>query len=134
VRAARARSFSPAPCTTEPRADRPFVAINCGVIPLTLLESELFGHERGAFTGADARRVGYFEAAAGGTIFLDEIGETPLDLQVKLLRVVQERVFRRVGGADEISTDARVIVSTNRSLEQEVKAGRFRQDSSTVST
>ena len=112
----------------SPRADRPFVAINCGVIPLTLLESELFGHERGAFTGADARRVGYFEAAAGGTIFLDEIGETPLDLQVKLLRVVQERVFRRVGGADEISTDARVIVSTNRSLEQEVKAGRFRQD------
>ena len=103
----------------SPRADRPFVGINCGVIPLTLLESELFGHERGAFTGADGRRVGYFEAAAGGTIFLDEISETPLDLQVKLLRVVQERVFRRVGGADEIPTDARVIAATNRSLEQE---------------
>ncbi len=112
----------------NPRADRPFVAINCGVIPLTLLESELFGHERGSFTGADARRVGYFEAAAGGTIFLDEISETSLELQVKLLRVLQERTFRRVGGTEEISTDARVIVSTNRNLDEEVKAGRFRQD------
>ncbi len=112
----------------NPRPDRPFVAINCGVIPLTLLESELFGHERGSFTGAEARRVGYFEAAAGGTIFLDEISETSLDLQVKLLRVLQERTFRRVGGAEEIATDARVIVSTNRNLEEEIKAGRFRQD------
>jgi two-component system response regulator HydG len=112
----------------SPRADRPFVAINCGVIPPTLLESELFGHERGAFTGAETRRVGYFEAAAGGTIFLDEISETPLDLQVKLLRVLQERVFRRVGGSAELSTDARIIVSTNRNLEEEVRIGRFRQD------
>jgi two-component system, NtrC family, response regulator HydG len=112
----------------NPRADRPFVAINCGVIPLTLLESELFGHERGAFTGAETRRVGYFEAAAGGTIFLDEISETSLELQVKLLRVLQERTFRRVGGAQEITTDARVIVSTNRNLEDEVKAGRLRHD------
>ncbi len=112
----------------SPRADRPFVAINCGVIPVSLLESELFGHERGAFTGADARRIGYFEAAAGGTIFLDEISETPLDLQVKLLRVLQERVFRRVGGSGEIPTDARVIASTNRILESEVRQGRFRQD------
>jgi DNA-binding NtrC family response regulator len=112
----------------SPRADRPFVAINCGVIPLNLLESELFGHERGAFTGAESRRIGYFEAAAGGTIFLDEISETSLDLQVKLLRVLQERVFRRVGGTDEIATDARVIVSTNRNLEEEVRNNRFRQD------
>jgi len=112
----------------SPRADRPFVAINCGVIPVSLLESELFGYERGAFTGADARRIGYFEAAAGGTIFLDEISETPLDLQVKLLRVLQERVFRRVGGSGEIATDARIIASTNRILESEVREGRFRQD------
>jgi DNA-binding NtrC family response regulator len=104
------------------------MAINCAVIPLSLLESELFGHERGAFTGADTQRVGYFEAAAGGTIFLDEISETPLDLQAKLLRVLQERVFRRVGGSAEIATDARVIVSTNRDLETEVRGGRFRQD------
>jgi DNA-binding NtrC family response regulator len=112
----------------SPRSDRPFVAINCGVIPLGLLESELFGHERGAFTGAESRRIGYFEAADGGTIFLDEVSETPLDLQVKLLRVLQERTFRRVGGVAEIGTDVRVIVSTNRDLEDEVRAGRFRQD------
>ena len=110
------------------RADRPFVAINCGGIPLNLLESELFGHERGAFTGAESRRIGYFEAAAGGTIFLDEISETSLDLQVKLLRVLQERTFRRVGGSDEVATDVRVIVSTNRDLEEEVRRNRFRHD------
>jgi DNA-binding NtrC family response regulator len=114
--------------TGSSRADRPFVAINCGVIPLNLLESELFGHERGAFTGAESRRIGYFEAAAGGTIFLDEISETSLDLQVKLLRVLQERTFRRVGGTEEISTDARIIVSTNRDLEEEVRKNRFRPD------
>ncbi len=112
----------------SPRADRPFVAINCGVIPLSLLESELFGHERGAFTGAESRRIGYFEAAEGGTIFLDEIGETPLDLQVKLLRVLQERTFRRVGGVAEIGANVRVIASTNRDLEEEVRQGRFRHD------
>jgi DNA-binding NtrC family response regulator len=110
------------------RAALPFVAVNCAVIPLTLLESELFGHERGAFTGADSRRMGFFEAAAGGTIFLDEISETPLDFQAKLLRVLQERTFRRVGGAAELKADARVIVSTNRNLQEEVRAGRFRAD------
>ena len=113
---------------SSPRAERPFVAVNCAVIPLTLLESELFGHERGAFTGAESRRIGYFEAAGEGTIFLDEISETSLDLQVKLLRVLQERVFRRVGGSAEIPTRARIIVSTNRNLEEEVRKGRFRQD------
>ncbi len=112
----------------SPRADRPFVAFNCGVIPVALLESELFGHERGAFTGADTRKVGYFEAAEGGTVFLDEVSETSLDLQVKLLRVLQERVFRRVGGTEEIATNVRIIVSTNRDLEEEVRRGRFRQD------
>jgi two-component system response regulator HydG len=112
----------------SPRSKKPFVAINCGVIPLGLQESELFGHERGAFTGADARRIGYFEAAAGGTIFLDEISETSFDLQVKLLRVLQERTFRRIGGTAEIGADVRVIVSTNRNLEEEVRRGRFRDD------
>ena len=110
------------------RAERPFVAINCGVIPLSLLESELFGHERGSFTGAESRRIGYFEAAEGGTIFLDEIGETPPDLQVKLLRVLQERTFRRVGGVAELPADVRVIASTNRDLEEEIARGRFRKD------
>jgi two-component system response regulator HydG len=112
----------------SPRADRPFVAFNCGVIPLSLLESELFGHERGAFTGAETRKIGYFEAAEGGTVFLDEVSETSLDFQVKLLRVLQERVFRRVGGTEEIPTDVRIIVSTNRDLEEEVRLGRFRRD------
>jgi DNA-binding NtrC family response regulator len=110
------------------RSEHPFVAINCAGIPLSLLESELFGHERGAFTGAEGRHLGYFEAAGSGTIFLDEISETPLDLQSKLLRVLQERTFRRVGGTEEITTDARVIASTNRVLEEEVRKGTFRQD------
>ncbi len=110
------------------RRDRPFVAVNCGVIPLTLLESELFGHERGAFTGAETRRMGFFEAAQSGTIFLDEISETPLDLQVKLLRVLQERTFRRVGGTEEVAADVRILVSTNRNLEEEIRHGRFRAD------
>ncbi len=112
----------------SPRSERPFVAVNCGVIPLTLLESELFGHERGAFTGAESRKMGYFEAAEGGTIFLDDISETSLDFQVKLLRVLQERTFRRVGGTSELKTDARVIVSSNRTLEDEVAQGKFRAD------
>jgi DNA-binding NtrC family response regulator len=110
------------------RSRLPFVAVNCGVIPLTLLESELFGHEKGAFTGAESRKMGYFEAAKGGTIFLDEISETSLDFQVKLLRVLQERTFRRVGGTGELAADVRVIVSSNRNLEEEVKRGRFRAD------
>jgi two-component system, NtrC family, response regulator len=112
----------------SPRAAHRFVALNCAVIPVNLLESELFGHEKGAFTGAEARRTGYFEAASGGTIFLDEISEMPAELQAKLLRVLQERRFQRLGSTDEIATDVRIIASTNRRLEDEIKAGRFRLD------
>ncbi len=112
----------------SPRADRRFVAINCGVIPVHLLESELFGYERGAFTGAASRKIGYFEAAGGGTVLLDEIGEMGVDLQVKLLRVLQERSFQRVGGTEEIGTDVRIIASTNRNLEEQISQGRFRKD------
>jgi len=112
----------------SPRAGKRFVAINCGVIPVHLLESELFGYERGAFTGAVSRKIGYFEAAEGGTIFLDEISEMGMELQVKLLRIIQERSFQRVGGTEEIPTDVRIIASTNRDLEKEVAEGRFRKD------
>jgi DNA-binding NtrC family response regulator len=114
--------------TISPRADRRFVALNCGVIPVNLLESELFGYEKGAFTGADSRKPGYFDAANGGTIFLDEISEMPMDLQVKLLRVIQERRFQRIGGTDEIATNVRIIASTNRNLDEEVAQNRFRRD------
>jgi len=112
----------------SPRRDRPFVALNCGALPETLLESELFGHLRGAFTGADANRKGLVEVADKGTIFLDEIGEMSAMMQVKLLRVLQERRFRRVGGADEIEADIRVIAATNRDLQQLVDEGKFRED------
>jgi DNA-binding NtrC family response regulator len=112
----------------SPRAGRRFVAINCGVIPVHLLESELFGYERGAFTGAASRKIGYFEAAGGGTVLLDEISEMGVDLQVKLLRVLQERSFQRVGGTEEIGTDVRIIASTNRNLEELVAQNRFRKD------
>jgi two-component system response regulator AtoC len=106
----------------------PFVAVNLGAVPESLAESELFGHEKGAFTGAESRRQGLFELANGGTIFLDEIGELPLQLQVKLLRVLQERVVTRVGGSQAIPVDARVVAASNRDLEAEVRAGRFRED------
>jgi transcriptional regulator with GAF, ATPase, and Fis domain len=110
------------------RADKPFLAINCGAIPENLIESELFGHEKGAFTGASSRKTGLFESAGGGTLMLDEIGDLPLALQVKLLRVLQESEIIRVGGNDTIGVDVRIIAVTNRNLEEEVKTGRFRQD------
>jgi transcriptional regulator with GAF, ATPase, and Fis domain len=112
----------------SPRRHRPFVVVNCGAVPGALLASELFGHEKGAFTGALQRRIGRFEQAAGGTIFLDEIGELPMESQTALLRVLQEREFERVGGAQPIRCDVRVVVATNRRLEDEVAAGRFRAD------
>ena len=110
------------------RRDKPLIKLNCAALPETLLESELFGYEKGAFTGADKRKVGFFEAADGGTLFLDEIGEMPLALQAKLLRVLERKVITRVGGTAEIATDARVVAATHRDLEAEVRAGRFRQD------
>jgi two-component system response regulator PilR (NtrC family) len=110
------------------RRDRPFVAINCGALTETLLESELFGHMKGSFTGADSMKKGLVEGAEGGTIFLDEIGETTPMMQVKLLRVLQERKFRRVGGLEEIDADIRVIAATNQDLPKMVAEGRFRED------
>ena len=110
------------------RADKPFVAVNCGAFSEALAEGELFGHERGAFTGAVAARAGWFEAANSGTLFLDEVGEMPLSLQVKLLRVLQEREVVRVGSRTPIRLDVRVIAGTNVDLQQAVKEGRFRSD------
>jgi two-component system response regulator PilR (NtrC family) len=112
----------------SPRADAPFITINCGGIPETLLESELFGYMRGSFTGAHADKPGLFEMASGGTIFLDEIGELPPVLQVKLLRVVQEKTFRRLGGSEDITVDVRIISATNQNLDEKVKDGSFRED------
>lgn len=112
----------------SPRANKPFVAVNCGALPESILESELFGHERGSFTGASATKRGLFEEARGGTLFLDEIGEISPKMQVQLLRVLQEGEIRRVGAADTIKVDARVVAATNRDLKAEVSAGRFRED------
>jgi two-component system NtrC family response regulator len=112
----------------SPRRDKPFIAVNCSALAETLLESELFGHEKGAFTGAAARRKGRFELADGGTLFLDEIGELSQNLQVKLLRVLQERIFERVGGIKSISVDIRIITATNKRLKDEMIQGRFRED------
>jgi DNA-binding NtrC family response regulator len=111
-----------------PRAGGPFVAVNCAAIPETLIESELFGHERGAFTDARERRVGRFEAASGGTLFLDEIGELELGVQAKFLRALEERRIERLGGGTPIAVDVRVLAATNRDLERDVAAGRFRTD------
>lgn len=110
------------------RGKKPFIAFNCGAISPTLIESEIFGHEKGAFTNAIKRREGYFEMAKGGTVFLDEITEMPLDLQVKLLRVLEEGRFRRVGGNEEISIDARIIAATNRNPQKAIEEGRLRED------
>jgi two-component system NtrC family response regulator len=112
----------------SPQREGPFVAINCSAIPENLLESELFGHERGAFTGAHTQRKGHIETAAGGTLFLDEIGELPSPIQVKLLRFLQEKRFQRLGGRQEIQSDARVIAATNRDLRAAVTSGSFRED------
>ncbi|WP_240906985.1 sigma-54-dependent transcriptional regulator [Paludisphaera rhizosphaerae] len=110
------------------RAAGPFIRVNCGALPEGLVESELFGHERGAFTGADRQKPGRFERAAGGSIFLDEVGELPLSAQAKILRVLQQREFERVGGTETLRSDARVISATHRDLAKEVAAGRFRED------
>ncbi|MFO7156860.1 MAG: sigma-54 dependent transcriptional regulator [Pseudomonadota bacterium] len=112
----------------SPRRDKPFVAINCSAIPASLMESEIFGHEKGAFTGADQRRLGCFELANGGTLFLDEVGELPVELQAKFLRVLEEEKLRRLGGKTEISVDVRVICATNRDLKKQIEAGLFRED------
>jgi transcriptional regulator with GAF, ATPase, and Fis domain len=112
----------------SPRRDRPFVAINCAAIPDTLIENELFGHEKGSFTGATGRHLGKFELADNGTIFLDEIGELSPSVQSKVLRVLQEQRFERIGGTATIDVDVRVICATNRNLGDDIKAGRFRED------
>lgn len=110
------------------RKDKPLIKVNCSALPEGLIESELFGHEKGAFTGAIKRKPGRFELADGGTIFLDEVGDLPLSTQAKLLRVIQERRFERVGGTDTLNVDVRIIAATNKNLEEEVKKGRFRED------
>jgi transcriptional regulator with GAF, ATPase, and Fis domain len=115
-------------CAESPRAAKPFVVVDCGAVSYSLIESELFGHERGAFTGAVASRQGAFELAEGGTVFLDEIGDLPLDVQPKLLRVLETRELRRVGGNRTLKADVRVIAATKRNLKREVEGGKFRED------
>src|SRR5262249_10396063 len=114
--------------SASPRASKPFIVVDCGAVSYSLIESELFGHERGAFTGAVAQRQGAFELADGGTVFLDEIGELPLDVQPKLLRVLETREFRRVGGNKPLQANVRVIAATKRDLQREVHGGKFRED------
>lgn len=110
------------------RADKPFVPVNCGAIPASLIEAELFGHEKGSFTGANAQNIGYFEHASGGTIFLDEVTEMPIDMQVQLLRVLESGAFHRVGGLEEIHVDVRVLAATNRDPYEAIRDGTFRED------
>jgi two-component system response regulator GlrR len=112
----------------SPRASGPFIVVDCGSIPPNLIESELFGHEKGSFTGATGQRIGAFEAGKGGTVFLDEIGELPLDMQPKLLRALEEKLVKRIGGNDQIKLEIRVIAATNRDLRSEINRGRFRSD------
>ncbi|MDA3917141.1 MAG: sigma-54 factor interaction domain-containing protein, partial [Deltaproteobacteria bacterium] len=112
----------------SPRKDKPFIVINCSAYPATLLESELFGHEKGSFTGADQKRPGRFEQADKGTVFLDEIGEIDLSAQVKLLRVLQAKKFERIGGANSLDIDVRILAATNKDLLSQVKTGQFRED------
>ena len=114
--------------SSSSRRKAPFVTVNCGALPESLLESELFGHVKGAFTGAYANKEGLFEVAHGGTVFLDEIGETPSSIQVKLLRVLEEREFRRIGGTENVKVDIRIVAATNRDLEKAVSTGQFRED------
>jgi two-component system response regulator PilR (NtrC family) len=111
-----------------PRATKPFIAVNCGAIPRELMESEFFGHKKGSFTGAHQDKLGLFQAAEGGTLFFDEVADLPLDMQVKLLRAIQEKSVRPVGSAEELITDIRILCATHKSLDTEVKEGRFRQD------
>jgi transcriptional regulator with GAF, ATPase, and Fis domain len=112
----------------SPRKDRPLITVNCAALPGNLIESELFGREKGAFTGADTRQVGRFEVANGSTLCLDEIGELPLEAQAKLLRAIQHNEFERLGSSHTIKVDVRIVATTNRNLEEEVRKGRFRQD------
>jgi two-component system response regulator PilR (NtrC family) len=111
-----------------PLKGKPFIPVNCGAIPENLIESEMFGHKKGSFTGAVADKVGLFQAADGGTLFLDEVGELPLQMQVKLLRAIQDRMVRKVGSNDDVKIDVRIIAATNRNLEEAVKKGTFRED------
>ncbi|MEM9445981.1 MAG: sigma-54 dependent transcriptional regulator [Verrucomicrobiota bacterium] len=120
--------ISRALCASSPRSDKPFIKVNCAAVPANLLETEFFGHERGAFTGADKQRLGRFELAHTGTLMLDEITEIPPELQVKLLRVLQEQEFERVGGTKSIKVDVRILATTNRDLKEEVRDRRFRED------
>src|SRR5262249_49344420 len=117
--------FARAIHSASTRRDKPLIKLNCAALPSSLVEAELFGHEKGAFSGAINRRIGRFELAQGGTIFLDEIGEVPMEVQVKLLRVLQEREFERVGGSEPIKIDVRIIAATNRDLQRVIREGKF---------